>query len=875
MRKAIICIVLILLLSTVTVGVISAQKGMLPVINKDVNLPEEIYHNKWALLIGINKYPNLPVQYQLQYADNDVKELKKVLLEQYEFLESNIVTLINEQATYQGIKEKFAQLSDTNKVNSNDCVLIYFSGHGQTVPLPRGGDMGFIIPYDAKVDMSNISNPSTYYATCLGMDELKRLARMIPAKHVMFLVDACYSGLAIISRGGFQTSIPGYLRKVASVPVQQIITAGMKNDVSSESPEWGHGAFTYKLLEALNTGVADENDDGITTGLELAAHLRNMVPNISPKQTPQYGYFDGEGEFLFIHANATSESNTPEKSGPGMLYITVTGDQQTNATVFVNNKEIGSTPYTDPAINSGTYEVRVSKPMYHDYIETVNIAKNRKYTVKAILKPAFGYLKVTSVPSGALVELSDMVGTRRGSGNTAFQLDKIPSGSYKLRVSKERYYTEDKDIQIQDAQETVESLILKSKVGTLKVESVPTGARVLLAGKEEGKTPLNMEVDVGRYVMELQSQDNLYLPWSGEIEVRGSETTQISQQLSPNFGILDIQVTPEGSQIVVDGKLIGQTPTAIKLLQGEYRVEVNNQDKWIPLVRKSVSIAREKTEIMTGALEQKTGTLRVISTPLEANIIIDGKEYGVTPDLLQFPIGNYKLKLDKEGFSDHEETVNIEWNKTLDRNIEMKEIEQDVAINTAINFPQNIPSKPITETKEQKIETPKVTIKPERTRIIENRKDITHVSVRLKLTSFSIFMPGLGQYVGKRYVSGTIFLLMGLGTAAGAAIGYMQYDQSVDTYNQAKISYHDAVTADAVSETEQKMVAAYNDAENKFLLRRAGFIAVGSIWALNVLHILIAGASDSHALPQTQPLGWNVTPQVTPDTVGLLAWSRF
>jgi len=151
----------------------------------------------------------------------------------------------------------------------------------------------------------------------------------------------------------------------------------------------------------------------------------------------------------------------------------------------------------------------------------------------------------------------------------------------------------------------------------------------------------------------------------------------------------------------------------------------------------------------------------------------------------------------------------------------------------------------------------------------------THVSGRLKLASLSLFMPGLGQYIGNRYISGTVFLLMGLGTAAGAAIGYLQYDRSVDAYNQTIASYHDAVTADAVSENEKKMIAAHDDADKKFSIRRVGFIVAGSVWALNLLHILLAGASDSHILSQTQSLGWNFAPQVTPNTVELVAMSQF
>lgn len=336
MRKFTFCTLALLLL---TISAIYAQRAMRPV-GKDGVLPEAPYRTSWALLIGINKYPNLPVQYQLRYAVNDVKGLKQVLMEQYQFPESNIITLTNEQATYQNIKQKMAQLSDPSKVEHHDRVLIYFSGHGQTVPLPRSGEMGFIIPCDAKVDMSDIA-ASAYYAACLPMGELRRLARMIPAKHVLFLVDACYSGLAVSSRGGFQPSVPGYLRKVASLPVQQVITAGLKGDESYEKPEWGHGAFTYKLLEALRTGVADANEDGIITGLELAAHLRNVVPNISPKQTPQYGYFEGEGEFLFLRGVATVEVGVEEVPSLGTLGVS---SVPVGATVYVDGVQRGVTP---------------------------------------------------------------------------------------------------------------------------------------------------------------------------------------------------------------------------------------------------------------------------------------------------------------------------------------------------------------------------------------------------------------------------------------------------------------------------------------------------------------------------------------------------
>ncbi|MBM3212574.1 hypothetical protein FJZ33_10150, partial [Candidatus Poribacteria bacterium] len=267
----------------------SQQRGMKPEIGGS-NLVDTTYRNSWALLIGINKYPQLPAQYQLNYAVNDVEALREILVKQYNFPAANVFTLWDEQATLPRIKAVMSRLTDPQQVKFEDRVLVYFSGHGQTVLLPTGGEIGYLLPYDAAIDIDDVENPSLYYSTCLGMDELKRLSTLITAKHVLFLMDSCYSGLAVSSRGGLEPSVPDYLSKVASLRSRQIITAGLKGDKSYEDPNWGHGAFTYKLLEGLQTGVADGNSDGIITGMELATYLRNVVPAISPNQTPQYGY---------------------------------------------------------------------------------------------------------------------------------------------------------------------------------------------------------------------------------------------------------------------------------------------------------------------------------------------------------------------------------------------------------------------------------------------------------------------------------------------------------------------------------------------------------------------------------------------------------
>ncbi|MBI1929673.1 caspase family protein, partial [Candidatus Poribacteria bacterium] len=87
MKKPIswILILLLLILSGVW-----ADRAVNPRNQADA-LPESTYHTSWALLVGVNKYPNLPAHLQLNYAVNDVTALKEVLIQQYQFPESNIV----------------------------------------------------------------------------------------------------------------------------------------------------------------------------------------------------------------------------------------------------------------------------------------------------------------------------------------------------------------------------------------------------------------------------------------------------------------------------------------------------------------------------------------------------------------------------------------------------------------------------------------------------------------------------------------------------------------------------------------------------------------------------------------------------------------
>ena len=191
-------------------------------VNKSFAFIKDIYSESWALIIGINDYQNVP---PLSYAEKDAVDIRNLLLDQYGFKTTNIITILNEDATKANILKGFNDI--LTKAKEKDRVLVYYAGHGDTYDLPDGGEMGFLIPVDG--------DKESLYLSSIKMQEIYDLANMSYAKHILYLVDACYGGLSIQTRGLKKETTPEYLRKLTKEKGRQIITAGGKDEKVTET----------------------------------------------------------------------------------------------------------------------------------------------------------------------------------------------------------------------------------------------------------------------------------------------------------------------------------------------------------------------------------------------------------------------------------------------------------------------------------------------------------------------------------------------------------------------------------------------------------------------------------------------------------------
>lgn len=308
--------------------------------------PEKIpvstgYGNSWAVVIGIDQYAKWP---KLQYAVRDAQGVRETLIDKFGFASERVVTLTNAEATRNNILAAFHDRLAHGGVQKNDRIFVFFAGHGATRKLSSGRDLGYIVPFD--------SDPDQFATDAIPMTEIQNIAESLTAKHALFVMDACYSGLGL-TRGAGNSS---FLRDNAKRIGRQMLTAGGGDQLVADGGPNGHSVFTWTLLQGL-AGKADLNGDGLITATELAAYVAPAVSSVS-NQTPAFGSLPGSegGDFVFELPGETEflSPNTTQLSTEAIAMNSKLDAKPAAASVTVKDLQGGEQKIVTPGAVPGT-----------------------------------------------------------------------------------------------------------------------------------------------------------------------------------------------------------------------------------------------------------------------------------------------------------------------------------------------------------------------------------------------------------------------------------------------------------------------------------------------------------------------------------------
>jgi uncharacterized caspase-like protein len=150
--------------------------------------------------------------------------------------------------------------------------VIFVAAHGTN----EHGEY-YLLPTDGK--------PEDAENTLVSWKHFSERLGLLPARVLLFL-DTCHSGqlgqdFTVLSQ---QVDNTEALRLLSSDEYGVVILAASTGrEFSLEHPEWGHGAFTKALIEALE-GQADYMSDGIINLRELDMYVADRVETLTNNQ---------------------------------------------------------------------------------------------------------------------------------------------------------------------------------------------------------------------------------------------------------------------------------------------------------------------------------------------------------------------------------------------------------------------------------------------------------------------------------------------------------------------------------------------------------------------------------------------------------------
>ena len=260
-----------------------------------------------AVVIGINDYQNGIDK--LRTAVPDAVAIAEILQNTYNYElihpDFNSGVVVNQYPTKDKLQKLLTDiLPNKIKPTKSDRLIFYFAGHG----IARNSDdepQGFLVPQDADMKRQE---------SLLRMKDVHDWLAKLECKHLFVILDCCFAGA--FRWASYRKLIPiaeeitkAHYDRFIRFPAWQVLTSASHNQEALEflnnrdiESSKDHSPFAAGLIEALQQGKGDINNDGVIIATELYQYLRDYVENDSKyRQTP--GFFPlrkhDRGEYLF------------------------------------------------------------------------------------------------------------------------------------------------------------------------------------------------------------------------------------------------------------------------------------------------------------------------------------------------------------------------------------------------------------------------------------------------------------------------------------------------------------------------------------------------------------------------------------------------
>jgi hypothetical protein len=262
-----------------------AQSRGLQIKIKNLDSDNEV-GKQYLVLIAIDRYQSWN---PLKSPVKDAEDIRKILESRYYI--DKVMKLYDNDATKTKIIELLKELQ--KKLKQEDSVFIFYAGHGH---LDEASNLGHWIPVDGGLDENKQEN-------WISNAHITGLIRKMKSKHILLILDSCFSGDILDARREKPPTIGNeYFKKAYKRRSRQILTSGASERVPDSSN------FARQLKLALK-----ENKKPYLDPFMLYNEIRLAITDT----LPMFGFLPGidhqkGASFLFF----LKESSEPPGDQP-------------------------------------------------------------------------------------------------------------------------------------------------------------------------------------------------------------------------------------------------------------------------------------------------------------------------------------------------------------------------------------------------------------------------------------------------------------------------------------------------------------------------------------------------------------------------------
>ena len=161
-------------------------------------------------------------------------------------------------------------------------------------------------------------------------------------------------------------------------------------------------------------------------------------------------------------------------------------------------------------------------------------------------------LVITSEPAGAQVIIDG-----KPQGKTPFRFREAGLGSYRVGLRSIGYLPEERVVELTETGTTDLHVVLR-RYGELRVISDPSEAEIYIDGEFQGRTPDDFRLAEGQHTVTLRRAGSR--EYSEEVDIAVGEPFDLKVTLIPENGELTVLGLPDGSEVSLDGDLLGTAP---------------------------------------------------------------------------------------------------------------------------------------------------------------------------------------------------------------------------------------------------------------------------------------------------------------------------